>query len=732
MIVRELLTLLGFESNPAGAKEYEDRLKQTQKRAESTTNAMAAGWDKVGRAIDRGLDRADRGLGRVQGHVQVMADSLGGIAGALGGVLGFAAFSEITSRMTDFQSRLNNAAEGTAETGATLMAKLRASANTTYQAFDSVVDGFIAMSPALNELGLELGEQIDLSTAMADSLTVASVKGEQAARIMMWLNRSLSAGAMSGEAFANIMEADSDVLDKMRQSLGMSVAEFQEFGRAGKISARMVVDYYKNAAPELRRQSEAMTTTIADSMVIFRNNFDAFIHGTSEATGAANAFAKAILWFAERPAILGTAALGALATGFLAMGLQALSTTLTVARGAISMIKWLRALRAAQIAAALTNPWLLLAGAIVAVGLAVQDVYTWMNGGDSVVGRWLGPWSDFAARIAAEWSQAWVDLKQGFANIGQAFSDLMSWMGGIAGAVGDWFAPLLGPVTSAMTWLFGDGGTLHNAILAAFPAAIVLALWRKLWDALPETVRSKVTGMFEPLTSAWGVAVDFLREKWNGFWDSVSGGIASVGNRIGNWFEGALAEGQQYGTRMGPGGVPMAPGAPAQANPSIPQYARGTPSAATGVALVGEEGPELVRFRGGEQVVPADRTRGFLDRLAARASDFATGAQAFLNNAVAPALDRSFGPIMAEPMMAAMAPAGPTMGFPGSRGAGPSFRIGTVNAPTTVNIEKGAIPPGVSEERVAELLADRVDSTVDRRLRSEFAAALSHFADPEE
>lgn len=39
-------------------------------------------------------------------------------------------------------------------------------------------------------------------------------------------------------------------------------------------------------------------------------------------------------------------------------------------------------------------------------------------------------------------------------------------------------------------------------------------------------------------------------------------------------------------------------------------YAKGTNSAARGLALVGEEGPELVRFRGGEQVVPNHKLAG--------------------------------------------------------------------------------------------------------------------------
>ncbi|MNV86399.1 hypothetical protein D3C71_1804310 [compost metagenome] len=45
----------------------------------------------------------------------------------------------------------------------------------------------------------------------------------------------------------------------------------------------------------------------------------------------------------------------------------------------------------------------------------------------------------------------------------------------------------------------------------------------------------------------------------------------------------------------GKGSFPLAP---------LPMYAAGTSSAKSGVALVGEKGPELVRFKGGEQVVP--------------------------------------------------------------------------------------------------------------------------------
>ena len=46
-------------------------------------------------------------------------------------------------------------------------------------------------------------------------------------------------------------------------------------------------------------------------------------------------------------------------------------------------------------------------------------------------------------------------------------------------------------------------------------------------------------------------------------------------------------------------------------NQTVPMYASGTDNAAPGIALVGEEGPELVYFNGGEKVMDAAKTAAF-------------------------------------------------------------------------------------------------------------------------
>ena len=86
----------------------------------------------------------------------------------------------------------------------------------------------------------------------------------------------------------------------------------------------------------------------------------------------------------------------------------------------------------------------------------------------------------------------------------------------------------------------------------------------------------------------------FESYKWPGF-DNWLGAV----DQLLAWWKYVNA---RYGGPMGiPGIVSMASGG------GYVGYARGTDSARRGLAWVGEHGPELIRFHGGEQVIPNDR-----------------------------------------------------------------------------------------------------------------------------
>ncbi len=111
-----------------------------------------------------------------------------------------------------------------------------------------------------------------------------------------------------------------------------------------------------------------------------------------------------------------------------------------------------------------------------------------------------------------------------------------------------------------------------------------------------DVTRGIIDGFIEGASAA-DILADSLKKIGNALIDDVLNSIFKVNNAAGGG--GGFLSGlfSLFGGGGG-GGFPSAP---------LPMYASGTASAKSGLALVGEKGPELVRFGGGEQVIPNHR-----------------------------------------------------------------------------------------------------------------------------
>ncbi|WCK24159.1 tape measure protein [Agrobacterium pusense] len=109
-----------------------------------------------------------------------------------------------------------------------------------------------------------------------------------------------------------------------------------------------------------------------------------------------------------------------------------------------------------------------------------------------------------------------------------------------------------------------------------------------------DVTRGIIDGFVEGASAA-DILADSLKKIGNALIDDVLNSIFKVNNAAGG---GGFLSGLFSLFGGGGGGFPSAP---------LPMYASGTSSAKSGLALVGEKGPELVRFSGGEQVIPNHR-----------------------------------------------------------------------------------------------------------------------------
>lgn len=148
--------------------------------------------------------------------------------------------------------------------------------------------------------------------------------------------------------------------------------------------------------------------------------------------------------------------------------------------------------------------------------------------------------------------------------IGSIFESIVSVFGKIADVMISNIGTIVTELIPAMIKLVGE-------LIGKIPEIIKGAIGG-IGNAIGEGVKSVASG-------------DFFSNIWNGITTTAGNlweGVKSVGSGIGNFFKGIFG------------------------------FAEGTDSAPRGLALVGEQGPELVNFRGGEQVLTNANTQKVL------------------------------------------------------------------------------------------------------------------------
>lgn len=147
------------------------------------------------------------------------------------------------------------------------------------------------------------------------------------------------------------------------------------------------------------------------------------------------------------------------------------------------------------------------------------------------------------------------------------------------------------------------------------------------------------------------------------------------------------------------------------------------------LAAVGEEGPEVVRFGGGEQVIPAAPSSRMLEALAANARSFAARAAAFGERFAA-----DFGGMqgrMAAPALAAGATPNPATGLnPVGWTLAAAVNVGGIKVEVTA-AETGGMSPEALGDLVAKRVKGEMAGVAEGVFAKEIRRATRHFTEQE-
>lgn len=171
--------------------------------------------------------------------------------------------------------------------------------------------------------------------------------------------------------------------------------------------------------------------------------------------------------------------------------------------------------------------------------------------------------------------------------------------------------PLLEPILKVLA------GTIFGVVLASltsFAVTLNALIWvvSKFIDWISFNIRmvrdfaSVLMTAFQPAIGIVSNVFNAIRQVMTAPIEQARNIIASIADQIANVISGITSRINSVKDSAQSIGATL--------KSKIPGFAGGTNNAPRGLALVGENGPELVRFGGGEQVIPANRTAQLLSQ----------------------------------------------------------------------------------------------------------------------
>lgn len=476
MKLRELLIGIGFKVNEQNINAVESKIGKIKKNLSEvgTASTRAAdmtskGMATVGNASERAKQKTESAFSGIESKARGANEELHKMDSTLTGLknkfVGALAFLGVTLslgniiRMVDEWKVVNGqVALTTKNQQESLMVQkeLYRMAIDTRQAYASTATLYASVARNSSELGKSaedvLGFTEDVSRAMM--IGGGSAASQQAALIQ--LGQALGSGVLRGDELNSIMDQAPRLAKAIAEGMGTTIGQLRVLGKEGKLTAIDVFDAIRKSSEKLKREMGKIPWTVNQAGVRVSNALGNLFSKLEKKTGIVSSIAKG---FASIGDYIDNIDIDNFVAGFQLLVIYAsaffvvskwnsLLTGMKLLKDVILGIKdayllatgaqvVFRSGSARSIAMAIVPfaKFALIAAAIAIVILAIQDLYVWIEGGDSVIGRHVGSWKDFIKELSRRWEQLKDEFSKSIAPLVSAiqpfintFKDIVNWI----------------------------------------------------------------------------------------------------------------------------------------------------------------------------------------------------------------------------------------------------------------------------------------------------------------
>lgn len=266
------------------------------------------------------LDQMIKDQRRAQQHVDKTADSLQRLtpiaAAAKAALSGLAVMKiiDMADEWGQYASRIKQATKSTEEY-TYVQERMLESANATFRSVQETRESFIQLSPVLREMGLSLGQSVDVIDTFSGLLVVNAASADKAKGAQDALAKSLQKGKIDADAWMSIYSTLDSVADIIAESSGKSATEIRKLGAEGKLGVDMFVNAMVDGGPKVAAQVKEMPTTVRDAMQSVVNGLQEYIGWSNQANGITATIASVVQSLGENFNGLANVALVAVSAG---------------------------------------------------------------------------------------------------------------------------------------------------------------------------------------------------------------------------------------------------------------------------------------------------------------------------------------------------------------------------------------------------------------------------------
>lgn len=494
MIVRELLTRIGFQVGPDWKQIPRDidNVKKKADEAAASFKGIFAGF--VG-------FEALKSIIHVADEMQMLQARVGALPQTVGSSVD--AFDEVGKHA--------NAAGAKIETYATLYARIGSAARDVIPSQEKLLDVVDTISKAIATSGASATQQKSAFYQLSEAFNMDKLQG------------------------IHLKALQTDVpefVHALGSAMGYTSEQFHAAAKSGLITAAVLVKAIEKVKSTFDIRYSKLPFTFSRAFNELGNRYAEFINKINNESGAVPRIAKMFADFFDGVFDGLNELTDALGGGGQALKIFSLAVAAAVAPGVVKI--FVGGIRL------LVSEAFLLFAALFSILLIGQDFYTWMNGGDSIIGRLVGSVHKANGELD-KMKIALVDVAVAFIMLAvfapiSTFKALLIW---IPEAI-LW----LGKLTIAfMTASLAELGFTWPLWLIVAAIAAVLAIAYVLYKYLTGDFQG-IKDTFTTVADAFGAMVDRMTKYWADFKKFYSVGLSDIG--LGGAFPQApLTDGMQ-------------------------------------------------------------------------------------------------------------------------------------------------------------------------------------------